>query len=512
MALTPELKSQVQELWNRFWSSGIANPLTAIEQISYLIFLKRIQQLDDAERDRARGTGIEHRSRFAYHPEYRWSALRQLPQEQMFALVRDEVFPWMKALAAEGDAFSDAMRDAVFVLPKPSLLAEAVALVDRLPFASEDFDTHGDIYEELLKELQLSGKNGQFRTPRHVVRAMVELVDPQLGERVCDPAAGTGSFLVGAWQWVLKQHTREVEPPDEDGFWHNLSGELLEDGEETADHLAGRNHVGFDFDTTMVRLGVMNMMLHGIRNPQLRYRDTLARASGKLPSCDVILANPPFTGSIDREQLDTSLFTLQTGKTELLFVELCLALLRPGGRAAIIVPEGVLFGTTNPHLELRRKLVEENELEAVISLPSGVFRPYTGVKTAILVLRRDARTDDVLFYVVTGDGYTLNDKREAMRESNDLRYAAAALRRHRDPREPMAPDAAAAIEAQAFVVPRAELRADHALVAGMYRPIGEDDAHVGERSVDILARIRELERIIGDGLDELQALVAPSSR
>jgi len=406
--LSDSLKVQIDLLWSRFWAGGIANPLAAIEQISYLIFIKRLEEVDNREQASAKRNGRRFKSRFKGHGACRWSALRHLPPEKMLRTLRDRVFPFLKKLPTNGNTFSEAMRDAVFAIPKASLLREAVKIIDELPFETDNWDTTGDLYEHLLSELSLAGKNGQFRTSRHIISAIVRLVAPVPGERICDPAAGTAGFLVEAYTHVRRQ-------------LKGTSTRLLES-------IDGDRLVGFDFDTTMVRLGLMNMMLHGVRHPEIRYKDTLSRSFTPSAEFNVILANPPFTGSIDDSEVNRDALTLETTKTELLFVELCLALLVPQGRGAIIVPEGVLFGTSKAHVELRRRLVDENVLQAVISLPSGCFRPYTGVKTAILLFTRSGRTSDVFFFRVTGDGFTLDDRRQPDPAHDDLQYVDQAYR------------------------------------------------------------------------------------
>jgi len=421
--LKPEVKADIRKLWNAFWSGGIANPLTAIEQISYLIFLKRLNDIRP--------------ELFANHPTLQWRSLMlEGDAETVYRRVRDEAFPFLQGLAAQGEPFAVAMKDAVFMLPKPSLLQQAMGIIDKLQITDQDFDTQGDIYEELLSELNLAGKNGQFRTPRHIIRTMVALADPDAGQRVCDPAAGTGGFLVTAYQWLLKRYTPDDPAyPTTDpatGEWQHLTGELLDRAVLAGPAMDGSRFVGYDFDTTMVRVGVMNMMLHGISRPQLTYGDTLGKRfslehGSDLGSYDVVLANPPFTGNLELEDVDSSL-GFKTGKTELLFLKRCFDLLDNGGRCAIIVPEGVLFGSSKVHQDLRKLLLTEAELNAVISLPGGVFRPYTGVKTSILFFTKGGTTKDksVWFYTVTGDGRTLDDKRGPDPSKDDLRFVAQA--------------------------------------------------------------------------------------
>jgi type I restriction enzyme M protein len=446
--LSPRLKSDIRRLWDRFWSGGIANPLTAIEQITYLVHLKRLEDLDNQRAIGARETERQYHSiydidlkalkRFFSDEQFealntrsgdafRWSNLKQLPSEERLRHVRGPVFDWMKSL----EGADERMRDAVFVIPSANLLQGAIEIIDGLFVPSRNQDTLGDIYEMLLGEIAEAGKNGQFRTPRHIIRSMCDLVDPCFNERIADPSCGTAGFLVNAYQHILKSNTSpDILRFGADGTPLHLYGDQL-----TADqHEALRhNHFyGWDFDRTMVRLGWMNMIQHGIVNPMVSYADTLGSsfngrlivngASGPdaIGEFDVVLANPPFTGSIDKADIGESLQSLDTTKTELLFVDLILQLLRVGGRAAVIVPEGLLFGSTNAHRTLRRKLVQENQLNAVISLPGGVFQPYSGVKTSILVFARGGLTERVWFYKVGDDGYTLTAKRTEQFERNDL--------------------------------------------------------------------------------------------
>lgn len=413
--LSPQLRADIHRLWDRFWSGGIANPLTAIEQITYLVFLKR---LDDLDQRRSDGQSIFD---VPNGETYRWRYIKQLPGEERLAHVRGPVFNWLKTI----EGAEDRMRDAVFVIPNANLLSAAIDIIDNLFISSRNQDTLGDIYEHLLQEIAEAGKNGQFRTPRHIIRAICDLVDPQFGERICDPACGTAGFLVNAYQHILTANTsRDMLQFEADGTPIDPVGDLLSREQHEA---LRRNHFhGYDFDRTMVRLGWMNMIQHGMENPQISYADTLGSRfnelvrSTKEGEFDVVLANPPFTGSIDKTDIGKSLQELGTTKTELLFVELILQLLRIGGRAVVIVPEGVLFGSTKAHRELRRKLVYENQLNAVISLPGGVFQPYTGVKTSILLLVKGGTTENVWFYEVTADGETLDAKRTPRPQENDL--------------------------------------------------------------------------------------------
>lgn len=442
--LSPQLKRDIRELWDAFWSSGISNPLTAIEQITYLIFLKRLEDLDNHRRDEAlvnnrpytsiydgyflQGSAKQTESANESEQEqgipkanFRWSYLKTLKDDELLHHVRGSVFDWMKTLDESGER----MRDAVFVLPNPSLLQRAIDKIDTLFIEERNQDTLGDIYELLLSEIAEAGKNGQFRTPRHIIRAMCDLVDVKMGDKVCDPACGTSGFLINAYQHILMQETK----PEQlrflaDGTPLNANGNKLKQHPDWSQFF-----YGFDIDRTMVRLGWMNMILHGLENPNIEYANTLGKRwnhnvdeGGKWRGAfDVILANPPFAAKLDKKDIGQSLEEVGANRSELLFLELIIQMLNPHtGRAAVIVPEGVLFGSTKAHRNLRKKLVKENKLKAIISLPQGVFNPYAGVKTSILVFERGGSTEQVWFYEVTSDGYTLAAKRNENFEQNDL--------------------------------------------------------------------------------------------
>jgi type I restriction enzyme M protein len=420
--LEQNLKSKINQLWDKFWSGGIANPLTAIEQMSYLIFIKRIEDEDNKRAKRAIAKKEKYDSIFdgkikIANVEYdkklcRWSEWKHLPAEEMLNRVRELVFPFLKNLHnGEGSFFAEHMKDAIFLIPKASLLQEAVAIIDELNIAKQNVDTQGDIYEYLLNELKTSGKNGQFRTPRHIIRMMCELVDPDLNDKICDPACGTAGFLVNAYEHIVKKHTSEQFLKEEqDGDTHGLIGDKITNPAAWK-KLREDTFFGNDFDTTMVKIALMNMMLHGITNPQIKYLDALSKRNEIKPKYTVILANPPFTGSIDDSDINDS-FKVKTTKTELLFLELFYQTLEIGGRGAVVVPNGVLFGSSNAHKEVRKLFLEKCQLEAVISLPSGAFKPYSGVGTAILVFTKGGSTEKVWFYDMKSDGYTLDDKRD----------------------------------------------------------------------------------------------------
>jgi len=417
--LDPELKAKINKLWNAFWAGGLANPLSAIEQVSYLIFMKRLDDLDTHNSNAARARGQSYKSLFEGKDNCRWSNWKHMNAESMYKHVTEVAFPFIKDLHnGEYVLYSQYMKDATFMIPKPSLLQEAVTLIDEINIGERP-DIQGDIYEHLLGELKTAGKNGQFRTPRHIIRMMVELVDPDIGQKICDPACGTGGFLIAAYQHILKRYTDpEIVKIDEDGTLHNLIGNKIVKKEHW-DILWNETFYGFDFEITMIRVALMNMMLHGIRKPNIVLTDSLSKSFDQKPKYDVVFANPPFAGYVDRSDISDN-FKIGTTKTELLFLELFYNLLNIGGKAAVIVPSGVLFGVSNAHVKARQTILENSDLQAVVSMPAGVFKPYSGVSTAILIFVKGGRTDKVWFYDMTSDGYSLDDKRDFIDGKGDL--------------------------------------------------------------------------------------------
>ena len=417
--LDAELKLKIGQLWNAFWAGGLSNPLTAIEQISYLIFMKRLDNLDTHHMNAARIRGQPYQSIFEGHEDCRWSNWKNMNSEDMFTHVTAKVFPFIKNVRDGIDvAYANAMKDAAFMIPKPSLLQEAVDLLDEETIGEKP-DIQGDVYEYLLGELKTAGKNGQFRTPRHIIRMMVELVNPDIGQRICDPACGTGGFLIAAYQHILKKYTTpEMVKIDDDGTPHNLIGDRITNVEHW-DFLWNKAFYGVDFEITMIRIAFMNLILHGILNPNIKQIDSLSKRFDQTIMCDIILANPPFAGYIDSSDINEN-FKIDTTKTELLFVELFYNLLEIGGKAAVIVPNGVLFGSSNAHLKVRQLLLEKCQLDAVISLPSGVFQPYSGVGTAVLVFTKGGKTENVWLYEMLKDGYSLDQKRDFIDGKGDI--------------------------------------------------------------------------------------------
>ena len=441
-----QLKSLIDKLWQNFWEGGIANPLTAIEQITYLIFMKRLDDLE-AKRERdADFTGEKYVSRFAgkftvpgsneniNKNELRWSVFKHKPADEMLLHVQMKVFPFLKDLNGETSPFTKHMANAVFIMPKASLLVSAINIVEDIfkeieKDATEGGhafqDIQGDVYEMLLSEIASAGKNGQFRTPRHIIKLMAELVAPQLGQRIADPACGTGGFLLGSYQYILTDlvrtsttlsaHDKPKLQKDEDGFERAAISAVLN---QKVKNILDQSFVGYDIDTTMVRLGMMNLMMHGIDEPKIDYKDTLSKSYNEDSQFDVIMANPPFTGNIDKGDINEGL-KLPTTKTELLFVERIFNMLKMGGTAAVIVPSGVIQNSGKAFETLRKLIIEKAELKAVIAVPSGAFKPYAGVSTAILIFTKGGETNNVWFYNMQADGYTLDDKRHKIADLPD---------------------------------------------------------------------------------------------
>lgn len=425
--ITGELKRRVDALWTEFWQGGITNPLTVIEQITFLMYARLLDINETRDENREKRTGKSFQRRFKDDEQYlRWQNIRHTPAERIIPVVRDGVFPHFKSTVAVGTAFTEFMKDAQLMIQKPNLLVKAINMIHELPLT--EGDTKGDLYEYLLSKLTTAGINGQFRTPRHIIRLMVDMLEPKPSETIGDPACGTGGFLVSVIQYLLEAYTSPdaiiSEINQETGTTENIyTGDLLEGYRE---HIRSRMFHGYDFDTTMLRIAAMNLMLHDVDDPDIHYQDTLSTSfTERFPHAakagfDVVLANPPFKGSIDFEDVHPELLRLvKTKKTELLFITLILRMLKTGGRSATIVPDGVLFGSSGVHKNLRKLLVDDNQLEAVISLPSGVFKPYAGVSTGILVFTKGGRTENVFFYDVQADGFSLDDKREIVME-NDL--------------------------------------------------------------------------------------------
>jgi type I restriction enzyme M protein len=510
--LTGDIRNQVDTIWNSFWTGGISNPLEVIEQITYLLFLRRLDDLHTVEELKATRLkkpmerrvfpeGVDPKGK--PYDEMRWSRFKDAEARAMFETVSEHVFPWLRTLGGNGSTYAKHMKDARFTIPTPQLLAKVVDLIAKVPM--EDRDTKGDLYEYMLGKIATAGQNGQFRTPRHIIRLMVEMTAPQPNNIICDPACGTAGFLVAAGEFLRDHHP-----------------EILRD-DRLRKHFHGNTFHGFDFDNTMLRIGSMNMLLHGVENPAIVYRDSLAQDhAGEAEKYTLVLANPPFAGSLDYESAAKDLLqVVKTKKTELLFLALFLRLLKPGGRAAVIVPDGVLFGSSKAHTELRQNLVEQHKLDAVIKLPSGVFRPYAGVSTAILIFTKtnSGGTDHVWFYDVEADGWSLDDKRNALlpdAKLGPLPSEALTVEEHvknslpdvlvrwkkRNDAERKRPRTA-----QSFCVPKADIAAHgYDLSINRYKEIVHEEIdHIPPKH--IIAELKTLEDEIRQSLTELERMV-----
>ena len=500
MKLAPELKSKIDTLWDRFWSGGMSNPLQSIEQMSYLIFMKRLEDMDVVEQKRARLRGVPYTSVFEDHEECRWSTWKHYPAEQMLEHVRDVVFPFIKSLHnGEKTLFARQMQDAVFIIPKPSLLQEAVAIIDDMDITAQNRDTQGDIYEYLLSQLSTAGKNGQFRTPRHIIRMIVELVDPDITDRICDPACGTAGFLINAYEYIIRKYTSpDLLEVDSEGEYRNLIGDNITN-QKHWEKLWNDTFYGFDFDSTMARISLMNLMLHGIKAPRVELKDTLSKRYDEEERYTVVLANPPFKGSIDKSDINDAL-TLKTKKTELLFVERMIQLLTIGGKCGVIVPDGVLFGSSRAHKGLRRMLLEESQLEGIVSMPSGVFKPYAGVSTAVLIFTKGGKTEKVWFYDMEADGYSLDDKRTFIDGRGDIPDIIEQFQKRREANPTDR-------KAKCFYVPVEEIRENnYDLSISRYKEIEYEEVEYEPPEV-IIGKIEDLEREILENLSELKALL-----
>ncbi len=477
-------------MWDAFWSGGISNPLEVIEQVTYLLFLRRLDDQQLAAEREVRRLGST--SKPMPFPEgkahLRWSRLRDMGDTlAMHDLMSNEVFPFLRGLgddiAGETTTYGAHMHDARYTIPNANLLAKVVDMLDQIPL--EDRDTNGDLYEYLLSKIASAGVNGQFRTPRHIIRLMVEMMAPMPRDEICDPACGTAGFLMAASEYVRERH------PD-----------ALVDREQSH-HFHHSMFHGFDFDSTMLRIGSMNMLMHGVNAPDIQYRDSLSEgAAGDAGRYSLVLANPPFAGSLDYESTSKDLQrVVKTKKTELLFLALFLRLLETGGRAAVIVPDGVLFGSSKAHKELRRTLVEDHKLDAIVKLPSGVFKPYAGVSTAILFFTKTGAggTEDVWFYDVTADGFSLDDKRSPIAD-NDLPDVLARWQHREAEHERTRTD-------KSFMVPKADIVAeDYDLSINRYKEVAHEE--VEHRSTEeILADVERLNDEIAEGVARLRAVL-----
>jgi type I restriction enzyme M protein len=492
--ITGTIKSQVDQIWNAFWSGGISNPLEVIEQMTYLLFIRRLDEIETRNEKKAARTKqpLSNPIFNKRQQKLRWSKFKTLGDAKtLHTLIADEVFPFIKALGGKGDdsTYASHMKDARFTIDKPALLAKVVDLLDAIPM--EDRDTKGDLYEYMLGKIASAGQNGQFRTPRHIIKLMVEMMAPTPDDTICDPACGTAGFLVAAAEY-LDTHHRDA---------------IYKDA-KSKKRFNEKTFHGFDFDSTMLRVGSMNMLLHGIENPAIENRDSLSESHAGVESqFSLILANPPFAGSLDYDSTAKDLQRMvKTKKTELLFLALFLRLLTTGGRAAVIVPDGVLFGSSNAHKALRKMLVEEQKLDGIVSMPSGVFRPYAGVSTAILLFTRtdSGGTDQVWFYDMQADGYSLDDKRNPLdagkHETNNLPDI---LKRWQQ----RGKETKRARTDQSFLVPKAEIVGnDYDLSINRYKEVVHAQVQY-DPPQKILAELKTLEAEIMRGMGELEGML-----
>lgn len=497
--ITGELKNRIDGLWNIFAAGGLVNPLDVIEQITYLMF---IRDLDDTDNLRAREgamLGLPYESIFAgevaiggrtiHGQQLKWSVFRDFPAGKMYSVVQEWVFPFIKGLHGDkNSAFAKYMDDAIFKLPTPLLLSKVVDCLDDIYTQMaqvKNTDIRGDVYEYLLSRISQSGLNGQFRTPRHIIRMMVELMRPGTDDIICDPACGTSGFLAAAGEYLRENYRQEISFD-----------------KAKRDHYMNRMFHGYDMDRTMLRIGAMNMMTHGIDNPFIEYRDSLSDQNPDRGKYSLVMANPPFKGSLDHDTVSADLLKVcKTRKTELLFLALFLRMLKTGGRCACIVPDGVLFGSSRAHRAIRKELIDGNRLEAVISMPSGVFKPYAGVSTAVLVFTKTGHggTDNVWFYDMTADGMSLDDKRTPIAE-NDIPDIVA---RFHD----RAAEADRRRTEQSFLVPKAEIvENDYDLSINKYKETEYVPVEYPPTE-EIMADLHGIEREIAKGLAELEAML-----
>lgn len=501
--ITGELKNRIDSLWDDFAAGGIVNPLTVIEQITYLMFIHDLDEADNKGSMEAMMLGISHESIFKDEVEVegrtvdgkqlKWSVFQDFPAEKMFDVVKNEVFPFIINLHNDREsAYSKYMSDAIFMIPTPLLLSKVVEkLSDLFRMMKETKldkeDVRGDVYEYLLSKLNTAGRNGQFRTPRHIIKMMVELMQPKPDEIICDPACGTSGFLIAASEYLMEDEERKRE--------------VLFD-KENKEHYLNHMFHGYDMDRTMLRIGAMNMMAHGIDNPCIEYKDSLSDQNEDKNKYSLVLANPPFKGSLDYDIVSPDLLKIcKTKKTELLFVTLFLRMLKIGGRCACIVPDGVLFGSSKAHKSIRKEIVENNRLEAVISMPSGVFKPYAGVSTAILIFTKTEAggTDYVWFYDMQNDGLSLDDKRSPI-EENDIpdiierfHHLDAEMEQKRTE--------------QSFMVPKEDIvENDYDLSINKYKEVEYVPVEYPSTQ-EILTNLREIEMEIATAMDELTAML-----
>ena len=497
--VTGELKNKIDGLWDVFATGGLTNPLEVIEQITYLMFIHDLDVTDNKKAKDCAMLGLPFKSIFSDQvqigersidgQQLKWSVFRDLPANKMYEIVQEWVFPFIKNLHSDkNSAYSKYMDDAIFKLPTPLVLSRVIDSLDdiyALMGQSTETDIRGDVYEYLLSKISTAGRNGQFRTPRHIISLMVELMNPQPNDIICDPACGTGGFLVGASDYLQKNYRNDI---------------LM--NKENREHYMNHMFHGFDMDRTMLRIGAMNMMTHGVESPFIEYRDSLSDQNLDKDKYSMILANPPFKGSLDADSVSADLLKVtNTKKTELLFLALFIRMLKIGGRCACIVPDGVLFGSSNAHKQIRKTLIEDNRLEAVISMPSGVFKPYAGVSTGILIFTKTGHggTDKVWFYDMKADGYSLDDKRTKVK-GNDIPDIIERFKHLENEIDRKRTE-------QSFFVDKEEIvKNDYDLSINKYKEVVYEKVEYPPTS-EILAEIESLNNEINKNIAELKVLL-----
>ena len=497
--ITGELKNKIDSLWDIFAAGGLVNPLEVIEQITYLMFIHDLDESDNLKAKESEMLGLTYKSIFSDDikigerviagSQLKWSVFHDFPADKMYSVMQEWVFPFIKTLHSDkNSAYSKYMDDAIFKLPTPLVLSKVVDSLDeiyKMMNEIQTIDVRGDVYEYLLSKIAQSGLNGQFRTPRHIIRMMVELMNPSADEVICDPACGTSGFLVAAGEYLKENKKEEI-------FYNR----------QKKDHYMNHMFYGYDMDRTMLRIGAMNMMTHGIDNPFIEYRDSLSDRNSDKDKYSLVLANPPFKGSLDAESVSGDLLKVcKTKKTELLFLTLFIRMLKIGGRCACIVPDGVLFGSSKAHKDIRKEIVENHRLVAVISMPSGVFKPYAGVSTAILIFTKTEHggTDNVWFYDMKADGFSLDDKRSPVADNDipDITQRFKNLDKESDRKR----------TDKSFMVPKKEIvDNDYDLSINKYKEV-EYEAVEYPPTSEIMAGIRELESEIGKEMEELARLL-----
>ena len=509
--VTGAIKNKVDKIWTDIWAGGITNPLTVIEQLTYLMFIRSLDEKELATEDFENMAGEKMEHIFpasAAGQSMRWSRFKDKDSREIFLTMQQRVFPAIKKMKygrlpdfdANGElveieddptrpdegntAFARYMDDAMFLIPTPQVLQKIITgLEDLYTHDIADLDMQGDLYEYMLGKLATAGQNGQFRTPKHIRDMMVELVQPTPDDLICDPACGTAGFLVSSAQYLRTRYEDSMTP-------------------EQWQHFAGPMFTGFDTDRTMLRISAMNLMLHSITNPEIDYKDSVSKQNSICSKYTVCLANPPFKGTVDAESINDDLKAVtNTKKTELLFLALFLRMLKTGGRCACIVPDGVLFGSSKAHQSIRKELIENHQLRAVISMPSGVFKPYAGVSTAVLVFTKTGAggTDKVWFYDMKADGFSLDDKRTEVKE-NDIPDIIARFQN-------LDAEADRKRTEQSFFVPKEEIAANgYDLSINKYKETEYVPVEYPS-TTEILADLHELEMEITKGLAELEEMV-----